>query len=335
MRAWRVHQLGDPTDVLTLDKIPEPTPGHGEVVVEVAATSLNFPDILLCKGMYQVKAPLPFVPARELAGRVVETGSGTTTSLGTRVIASPEMPSGGLMERVAVAESSLYPMTDALGFAAAAALPTVYYTAHLALHHRARLARGETVLVLGGSGGVGTAAIQVAKAAGCRVLATATGDEKMDVCRRMGADVVIDYKAADLVAAVREATQDHGADVVIDPIGGDLSDSARRVVAWEGRMVVLGFVAGRIPQAPTNHLLVKNYGLLGFYLGSYKQWRPDLVRAAHDDLLRLAEDGAIAPAIYRTYAFEAAREAFAVLQESTHWGKVVVEVSSQEKPGRV
>jgi NADPH2:quinone reductase len=145
---------------------------------------------------------------------------------------------------------------------------------------------------------------------------------------RLGAEVVIDYKQDDLVAAVRAATEDRGADVVLDPIGGDLSDSARRVVAWEGRMVVIGFVAGRIPQAPTNHVLVKNYSLVGFYLGSYRQRRPDLVRAAHANLMRLFERGAIAPAIYRTFDFEAARDAFAAMDGHQHWGKVVVQVNA-------
>jgi NADPH:quinone reductase len=319
MKAWRVHQLGDPTDVLTLDDIPDPAPGPGEVVVEVAATSLNYPDILLCKGAYQEKAPLPFTPARELAGRVVTSG--------TPVIAMPPLPQGGLADRVVVPETSLFQIADSLGFAEAAALPTVYWTAYLALHHRAAVKPDETVLVLGGSGGVGTAAIQIARAAGCRVLATATGADKIDLCARLGADVVIDYAHDDLVASVRAATNDRGVDVVLDPVGGDLSDSARRVVAWEGRMIVLGFVAGRIPQAPTNHLLVKNYSVMGFYLGSYQQRRADLVRAAHEDLMRLHARGAITPAIYKTFAFDQAKQAFEAMDEHKHWGKVVVEVN--------
>jgi NADPH2:quinone reductase len=227
-----------------------------------------------------------------------------------------------------VDETRVYPIPMSVSFAAAAALPTVYYTAHLSLHHRAQLKPGETVLILGGSGGVGCAAIQIARAAGCRVLATATGEEKLDLCRRLGADLAIDYKHEDLVQVVRAVTDDEGADVVLDPVGGDLSDAARRVVAWEGRMVILGFVAGRIPRAPTNHVLLKNYSLLGFNLGSYQQRQPDLVRAAHDDLMRLAETGVIDPPIYRVYDFQAAREAFAAMDAREHWGKIVVQVNA-------
>jgi NADPH2:quinone reductase len=175
---------------------------------------------------------------------------------------------------------------------------------------------------------MGSAAIQLARAAGCRVLATAAGAEKLDMCRRLGADLAIDYEHDDLVQAVRAATDDQGADVVLDPVGGDLSDAARRVVAWEGRMVILGFVAGRIPHAPTNHLLLKNYSLTGFNLGSYQQRRPDLVRAAHDDLMRMAEDGEIDPPIYRIYDFESVRDAFAAMDGHQHWGKIVVQVNA-------
>jgi NADPH2:quinone reductase len=327
VKAWRVHEPGDPTDVLVLEEVPERAPSAGQVVVQVAAASLNYPDILLCKGEYQEKAPLPFVPARELAGRVLHSGAQTNTPPGTPVIVLPKLPDGGLMDQVVVDEAELFPIHVSVELTVAAALPTVYYTAYLALHHRARIQTGETVLVLGGSGGVGTAAIQLAHVAGCRVLATATGEEKLELCRRFGADLAIDYKADDLVATVRAATEDRGVDVVLDPVGGDLSDSARRVVAWEGRMVVLGFVAGRIPQAPTNHLLVKNYALLGFYLGSYSQRRPDLVRAAHDHLMHLLERGAIAPAVYRVFDFDAARDAFAAMNEHRHWGKVVIQVN--------
>jgi NADPH2:quinone reductase len=327
VKAWRVNELGDPKDVLSLEDVPTPTAGQGEVVVEVAAASLNYPDILICKGEYQEKAPLPFTPGIELAGRVVEIGPGATLKTGTRVIGLPKMPQGGLMERVAVAESRLLPIPDSFPFPQASTLPIAYQTAHLALHHRAGMKAGDAVLVLGGSGGVGTAAIQLAKAAGCKVLATASGEEKIGVCKRLGADVVIDYTSDDMIAAVKAATDDRGVDVVLDPIGGDLSDAARRVVAWEGRMVVIGFVAGRIPQAPVNHLLVKNYSVMGFYHGSYHQRRPDLVREAHDDLMRLHEKGEIDPAIYKTFAFEEAKQAFEVMGEHKHWGKVVVEVS--------
>jgi NADPH2:quinone reductase len=328
MKAWRVHELGDPADVLTLDDLPDPVPASGEVVVEVAAASLNFADILICKGSYQEKAPLPFVPARELAGRVVQAAPGSSIASGTPVIVLPKLPDGGLMQRIVVDETRVYPIPTSVSFAAAAALPTVYYTAHLSLHHRAQLKSGETVLVLGGSGGVGSAAIQIARSAGCRVLATATGEEKLELCRRLGADLAIDYERDDLVQVVRAATDDEGADVVLDPVGGDLSDAARRVVAWEGRMVILGFVAGRIPRAPTNHLLVKNYSLVGFYLGSYQQRRPDLVRAAHEDLMRLADAGEIAPPIYRVYDFEAVRDAFTAMEAHQHWGKIVVQVNA-------
>lgn len=329
MRAWRVHQLGDPQQVLSLEEIPRPEPGPGEVIVQVEAVSLNYPDLLICRGEYQEKPPLPFIAGREVAGRVAAVGTGVSVPLGTRVIASPAQPVGGLAELAVAPENGIFAIPDQLGARDAAAMHTIYQTAYFALHHRARVRPGETVLVLGGSGGVGTAATQLAKQSGCRVIATAAGEEKIEVCRRLGADKVVDYREQDLVAAVRDATNGAGADVVIDPVGGDISDAARRMVAYEGRMVVIGFVAGRIPQAPLNHLLVKNYAILGLYWGSYRQKRPDLVQSTHQALMDLYLHGAIAPAINQVFPFEAARYAFATMASHSHWGKLVIDGPSQ------
>lgn len=315
-KAWRVHELGDPKNVLKLEEIEAPKAADGEVVVEVEAAALNFFDILMCQGKYQERPDLPFSPGGEVAG----------TADGRRVIATP-FPAGGYSERVAVNESALFPIPNSLPFEEAAAMHIIFQTAHFALHRRANLSEGETVLVHAGAGGVGSAAIQLAKAAGARVVATAGGAQKVEVCRRLGADLAIDYRGEDFIPAVKDATEGRGADVIFDPVGGDIFDGSRRCVAFEGRIVVIGFAGGRIADAPTNHALIKNYSVVGLHWGLYNKTRPELVRETHEELMRLYEAGSISPLVHSVVPFEEVPDALVELGGRNTYGKLVT------KPG--
>ncbi|MDQ3507713.1 MAG: NADPH:quinone oxidoreductase family protein [Actinomycetota bacterium] len=317
MKAWRVHELGDPKDVLKLDDVEEPeAKNSGEAVVEVEAAALNFFDILMCRGEYQERPELPFSPGGEVAGTVD----------GRRVIATP-FPAGGYSGKVVVSEDALFPIPDSMPFEEAAAMHIIFQTAHFALHRRASLKSGETVLLHAGAGGVGSAAIQLAKAANAKVIATAGGKEKVEVCRKLGADLAIDYREDDFIGAVKEATDGRGADVVFDPVGGDIFDGSRRCVAFEGRIVIIGFAGGRIAEAPTNHALIKNYSVVGLHWGLYNRIHPELVRETHDELMRLYEKGDISPLIHSVVPFEDVPDALVELGGRKTYGKLVT------KPG--
>ena len=324
MRAWQVHELGDPQEVLKLEEVEVPEPGRGEVVVEVEAAALNFFDILLCKGEYQERPDLPFTPGAEVSGPIVEAGEGVDLAVGTRVLATPPLPKGGYAEKVAApADGSVFYIPDEMPTQAAAALHLAYQTAHFGLHRRADLRKGETVLVHAGAGGVGSAAIQVARAAGARVIATAGGPEKVEVCEKLGAEVAVNYREENFVDVVKEATEGRGADVIVDPVGGEVFDLSRRCVAFEGRIVVVGFTSGSIADAPTNHLLVKNYSVLGLHWGLYNKVVPGLVRETHDALVKLYQNGEIDPLIFNTVPFEEVPEALGLLGSRRTYGKLV------------
>jgi NADPH2:quinone reductase len=324
MRAWRVHALGEPADVLRLDEVAAPQPAAGEVVVEVEAAGLNFPDVLLCRGHYQERPPLPFTPGLEIAGRVVAAGPSAKVATGQRVAAIATPPRGGLAERVCVPSADVLPIPETMPAVTAAAMVITYGTGHLALHRRAGLRPGETLLVHGGAGGVGSAAIQLGCAAGARVIATATGAERAEVCRRLGAHVAVDQATTDVVAAVKELTRGRGADVVYDPVGGDVFDRSRRCVAFEGRILVIGFAGGRIAEAPTNHVLVKNYAVVGVHWGLYRRLLPHVVADIHERLLDLHREGLIDPLIGVRLRFSEAVDGVAMLAERRALGKVVV-----------
>lgn len=323
MRAWQVQKLGDPEQALKLAEVEEPVPEANEVVIGVEAAALNFFDILLCRGEYQERPDLPFTPGGEISGTIREAGENTAMQAGQRVIATPPLPQGGYADRVVVPESSVFPIPESVPFEKAAALPITYQTAHVALYHRARLQTGETVLVHAGAGGVGSAAIQIAKSAGARVIATAGGREKVEVCKRLGAKTVVDYREENFVEVVKETTEGRGADVIFDPVGGDVFDGSRRCVAFEGRIVVIGFAGGRIAEAPTNHVLVKNYSVVGMHWGLYTRVMPELVRSTHDDLVHLYERGEIDPLIFRTVSFEELPQALDLLGSRGSYGKIV------------
>lgn len=323
MRAWQVQELGDPRDALRLVETDEPGAGPGEVVVEVEAAAMNFFDILLCRGEYQEKPDLPFTPGAEVSGTVSAVGDGVDLEVGRRVIATPPLPRGGFAERVVAPAEAVFPVPDSMPFEKAAAMHIVYQTAHFALHRRAALRDGETVLVHAGAGGVGSAAIQLARAAGARVVATAGGPEKVGVCRELGAEVAIDYREEDFIGAVKEATGGRGADVIFDPVGGDVFDGSRRCVAFEGRIVVIGFAGGRIAEAPTNHLLVKNYSVVGLHWGLYAKVMPRLIPETHERLVGLYEAGKIDPLVHSTVPFEGLPDGLDLLGGRGTYGKLV------------
>jgi NADPH2:quinone reductase len=324
MRAWRLHELGEPTDVLKLEDIDPPTPGPGEVAIDVEAAALNFPDILLCRGQYQEKPPLPFTPGVEVAGTVVGTGQ--------RVLAAPSFRTGGLTERTVASESAVYPIPDTMPMESAAALHITYQTGHIALHRRAAIQPGETLLVHAGAGGVGSAAIQLGLAAGARVIATAGGPEKTEVCRKLGAELAIDYTAGDFVDAVKDATNGKGADVIYDPVGGDTFDRSRKCIAFEGRLLVIGFTSGRMPEAPANHILIKNYSVVGVHWGLYNRLAPHIPHQIHDDLMRLYTEGKIDPLVSQVLPMEQAPEALKALGSRGTVGKIVVRTTAASAP---
>ena len=324
MRAWRVHELGEPEAVLHLDDVAAPVAGRGEVVVDVAAASLNFPDVLMCRGEYQVKPPLPFTPGAEVSGVVTALGDDADAGLlGRRVIAIPRFGCGGFTEQTVAPVSTVFAIPDSLDDDAAAALHVTYQTGYVALHRRARIQAGETLLVHAGAGGVGSAAIQLGRAAGARVIATAGGTEKVQVCRDLGAELVIDYRAGDFVDAVKEFTDGRGADVIYDPVGGDTYDRSTKCIAFEGRILIIGFTGGRFADARTNHVLIKNYSVVGVHWGLYNLLQPAFVRATHDALMQLHADGAIAPLISREIPMAEVPPALASLATRGTWGKIV------------
>ncbi len=328
MRAWQVHELGDPWEVLTLEEVEEPEPGPGEVVVEVDAAALNFFDTLLCRGEYQERPELPFTPGGEATGTIVAVGEGVDLEEGLRVIATP-FPSGGYAEKVTVpAQGGVFPIPDTMPSEAAAALHVAYQSAFFGLHRRANLSEGETVLVHAGAGGVGSAAIQLARTAGARVISTAGGAEKVGICRELGAEIAVDYQQENFVEAVKEATEGRGADVIFDPDGGDVFDLSRRCVAFEGRIVIVGFTGGRIAEAPTNHLLVKNYSVVGLHWGLYNKKIPKLVTEAHEALIQLYDEGKIDPLIFETVPFEEVPQKLELLSTRKTYGKLVTKPSA-------
>jgi len=323
MKAWRVDELGDPAVVMLLQEVEQPAPGPGEALIEVEAAAINFFDILLCQGTYQEKPPLPFTPGAEVAGTIVAAGEGVDLPVGQRVIALPPLPRGGFAQFVVAPATNVFPIPAEMDVEAAAAFFIVYQTSWFALHRRAHLQAGETVLVHAGAGGVGSAAIQLAVAAGARVIATAGGPEKVEVCRRLGAELAIDYRQEDFVDKVKGATGGRGADVIYDPVGGDVFDRSRRCVAFEGRILVIGFAGGRVADAPTNHVLVKNYAVVGVHWGLYQRLQPHTIVEAHEALLKLYAEKKIDPLIYRTVPFADVPAALDLMGSRTTWGKLV------------
>jgi NADPH2:quinone reductase len=298
VRAWQVHEHGEPRDVLTLTEVAEPSPGPDQVLVRVLAAAANFPDVLLCRGTYQVRPPLPFCPGVELCGEVVAVGDqGSAFAPGDRVIGGAVLPYGGFAEYALMDSRMIMPAPDALDDASAAPFYITYQTGWFALHRRARIAAGETLLVHAAAGGVGSGAVQLGKLAGAYVIGVVGGEAKAEAAKALGADVVIDRTREDFVEVVKSVTNGRGADVVYDPVGGDAFARSVKCIAFEGRIVVVGFASGQIPSATLNHALVKNYSILGLHWGLYQTKDPAAVRDCQAHLVKLASDGLIRPLI--------------------------------------
>lgn len=327
MRAWRVHELGEPGKALQLQQLPDPRPEPGQLVVRVRAAAANFPDVLLCRGEYQVKPPLPFTPGIELCGEVVEVGEDATGfAVGDRVIGSPDLPTGAFGDMTLMTAARTFAAPPALDDAEAAAFYIGYQTGWFALHRRAALQPGETLLVHAAAGGVGSAAVQLGKAAGATVIGVTGGPQKAEVARALGADLVVDRLTEDFVAVVKEATGGRGADVVYDPVGGEAYARSTKCVAFEGRILVIGFASGDVPTPGLNHALIKNYSIVGLHWGLYNQKDPAAIRQCHDDLTALTEQGLVKPLVGERLGMEQVADGVQRLADGATVGRVVFEL---------
>jgi NADPH2:quinone reductase len=330
MKAVVVSEFA-PFDQIGVGELPDPKPGKGEVIIDVKAAEVNYPDILVISGQYQFKPPRPFSPGKAAAGLVAAVGEGVTDfSVGDRV--SVQVEYGAYAQKLRAPAVNVFHMPDSVDFVKGAALGLVYQTAHFALVERARMQKGDNVLVLGASGGIGVASVQLAKALGAStVIAGVLGKANGEVARKCGADVVIDLDAVDLRDglrdSVRAATNGRGADVVIDPVGGAVNEAALRAMAWRGRMVIIGFAAGEIPVIRANYLLVKNIEVSGLQWSDYRDRDPDWVRRVQDEIFSLHVAGKLNPFISRTFPLADFRQALALLRDGQAQGKLILEVN--------
>lgn len=324
-RAWQFDAFGDVQQVLKLREVPTPAPGEQECLVRTRVLALNFPDLLMVEGKYQAKPDLPAVPGMEAMGVVERAGPGSRFKEGQRVVAMQLF--GCFAEAIVVPDAMLVAVPDGMTDADAAAFQAIYQTSWFGLTHRGQLKAGETLLVHGAAGGVGTAAVQLGKALGARVIATVGGPKKVEVAKRCGADVVVDTRTQDFVAVVKEVTGGKGADVIYDPVGGDTFDRSLKVIAFEGRLVVIGFTSGVIPTVAVNRLLLKTASVVGLQWGAYKFVAPEKIDAAQADLEKLYAAGRIKPVLYeKQFAFEDLLPALESLRTREAYGKVVVSV---------
>ena len=326
MAAWQVTRAGEPLEVMRRAQVPVPAPGPGQVCVRVHAAALNFPDVLLARGQYQDRPPWPFTPGIELCGEIEAVGAGVDRNrVGERVIGTPALPHGSFAEVALARADDLVAAPAALDDAAAAAFFIAYQTGWFGLYRRAALRVGETLLVHAGAGGVGSAAIQLGRAAGARVIAIVGSPEKVAVASELGAQVVIDRSVTeDLIPAIKDAAGPKGVDVVYDPVGGDAFTVSTKVIAFEGRIVVVGFAGGTIASLAMNHPLVKNYSVLGLHWGLYRNRAPELIGRAHEDLTALVGAGALRPLVSERLPFEAAADGVTRLAAGSTVGRLVL-----------
>lgn len=322
MRAVRCKAWGMP-ETLVVEQLASLSAGAGEVVIDVKAAGVNFPDVLIIQGKYQVKPALPFTPGNELAGVVSHVGEGVShVKVGDKVIAF--VAQGAFAEQAVAPAAAVMPMPPGMDFDTAAAITLTYGTSHHAVVDRAQLKAGETMLVLGAAGGVGLAAIEIGKALGATVIAAASTDDKLAVCREHGADVVINYSKEDLREAVKAATGGKGPDVVYDPVGGEYAEPAFRSIAWRGRYLVVGFANGEIPKLPLNLMLLKGASLVGVFWGEFVKREPKANLAGMRQLLGWLAEGKIRPRISARYALEDTAQALNDMAARKVTGKVVI-----------
>jgi len=325
MRALICKEYGPP-EKLVLEQVDEPSPGPGEVIVDVHAAGINFPDLLIFAGKYQVRMEPPFIPGYEACGVVSELGEGVSMlSVGDTVIVTPQ-GGGGFAERLAVNESQAFPLPAMLSFEQGAGFPIAYCTSYHALKQRAELQPDETLLVLGAAGGVGTSAVEIAKALGARVIAAASSDEKLEFARSVGADDTINYSVAPLKDTVRELTGGNGADVVYDPVGGELAGQALRAVAWHGRYLVIGFASGEIPKFPANLPLLKETSIVGVFWGQWAATDPQAHIANIREMVGLLNAGKLEPRITASYALDDYVQAYSDVAGRRITGKTVFRI---------
>ena len=322
MRAVVVDRWMEPAE-LSVRELPDPVVGPGQLGVDIKAAGCNFFDILIVQGRYQVKPPFPFIPGGEIAGVVNEVGAGVKSfAVGDRVLASA--PMGGYADRIAIPAAFAHKMPDAMPFEEGASFPIVYPTSYAGLVFRAALQPGETLLVHAAAGGVGLAAVQIGKALGARVIATAGGADKVRVALEAGADFGIDYNSEDFVERVKEITGGKGADVIYDSVGGDVFDKSLKCIAWNGRLLVIGFAGGTIPSVAANRILLKNVAVTGLHWGAYAKYEPARIPETFAALFQLYEEKKIRPVIYKSYPLEQAADALAALGSRKTHGKVVL-----------
>lgn len=323
MKAVMCKAWGLP-DSLVVEEVPDPVPGPGQVLVDVKAAGVNFPDVLIVQGKYQFKPELPFTPGNELSGVVSAVGPDVAGfSIGDKVIAFT--PIGAFAQQALVPVQALMPMPPGMDFDTAAAITLTYGTSHHAVVDRARLKAGETMLVLGAAGGVGLAAIDIGKALGARVIAAASSDEKLAVCREHGADATINYSTEDLREAIKVATDGKGPDVIYDPVGGEYAEPAFRSIGWRGRYLVVGFANGEIPKLPLNLALLKGASLVGVFWGEFAKREPKANMAAMRQMMGWLAEGKIRPRISGRYKLEETAQALNDMAARKVTGKVVIQ----------
>jgi NADPH2:quinone reductase len=323
MRALVVEDLAPNFAGCAIRDVPTPQPAPGEVLVRVRAASVNFPDLLMTRGEYQFKPPLPFTPGLDLAGEVAALGEGVTSlSVGNAVVGGARL--GGFAEYAVLSAQALKPKPARLSFAEAAAYGAAYLTAYVALVRRARLEPGEWVLVHGAAGGVGLAAIDLAKALGARVIAASASDEKLAQVQALYAPDAIVNVTGGFRERVKEITGGHGADVIYDPVGGDVFDESVRCIAFDGRLLVIGFTSGRIPTVSVNMPLIKGFSVMGVRAGEYGRQFPEKGRENAEAVWRMADESVIQPHVHAELPLERWREAFELLSARKVVGKAVL-----------
>ena len=327
MKAVVCSSYGPPEN-LKLEEIDDPEYGNDEALVEVYASALNFPDGLQIQGKYQFQPPMPFTPGSEVAGKIKKTGSKLQGyNVGDRVMATPGI--GGLAELVAVKSDGLRKIPDNMNFKTAASFAMVYTTSYYALKQRANLKSGETLLVLGSSGGVGLTAVELGKLIGAKVIAAASSDEKLEFVKQLKPDHLLNYNECDLKEAVKDLTEGRGADVIYDPVGGDLFDQCCRCINWNGRLLVIGFTSGRIPSYKANLALLKGSAMVGVFLGRFRKEEPQAYEQNFRELLDMYREGKLNPIVTKSFALEDFVDAFNIFNQRKAMGKVTLELKQE------
>ena len=324
MKAYVCREFG-PVESHKVEEIEDPRAEAGQVVVDVKAAGVSFPDVLIVQGKYQFQPPFPFSPGGEIAGVISEVGEGVVDwKAGDRVIAMTG--NGGIAEKVVAFEMTLMPLPETMDFKDGAAFPLNYGTTYHALKQRGQLQPGETLLVTGAGGGVGTTAIEIGKAMGAKVIAAASTEEKLEIAKNLGADETINYSDGELKEKVKALTDGLGADVIYDPIGGDIFLQCMRCVNWKGRVLVIGFASGPIPEVPTNLALLKGCSIVGVFWGRFTGAEPEENSKNFNELFALHAEGKLKPQITKSYSLDDAAEAISSLENRKATGKVVIEM---------